>query len=133
MGDCGVVSLEGNQVEIWPTVGGLMGMEHIKHIKYILPMDGYMDQLPDCSGFGGKVVLRFGPDQVPDLHWRLANAYHAASIGQMEKENTSMSIHDMTAEAFDGVGGTSLDTETCTTQSICVSIVCSVIPNAKNQ
>ena len=37
--DYHVVSLKGNQVEVWPSIGGHTEMEHIKHVKYILPAD----------------------------------------------------------------------------------------------
>ena len=42
--------------------------------------------------------------------------------------NTSISIHDITVKTFDSVCKISLNTETCTTQSRCESIVCSIIP-----
>ena len=34
-----VVSLKGNQVEVQPLIGGPTEMKHIKHVKYILPVD----------------------------------------------------------------------------------------------
>ena len=110
-------------MEIQPAVGGPTEMKHIKHVKYILPIDKYIDQLPDYSGFGRKTMIRLNPDQIPDLHWRLANTYHTTNIGQTEIENTNVSIHEITARTFDSVCKTSLNTETCTTQSICESIV----------
>ena len=128
IGDYRVVSLKGNQVEIQPTVGGPRQMKHIKHVKYILPTDKYIDQLPDYSGFGRKATLRMNPDQIPDLHWKLVNTYHTTNIGQSEIGNISISIHDITVKTFDSMCKTSLNTETCATQSRCESIVCSVIP-----
>ena len=71
IGDYRVVSLKGNQVEIQPAVGGPTERKHIKHVKYILPTNKYIDQLPDYSGFGRKTTLRINPDQIPDLHWKL--------------------------------------------------------------
>ena len=128
VGDYRVVSLKGNQVEIQPAVGGPTEMKHIKHVKYILPTDRYIDQLLDYSGFGRKTTLRINPDQIPDLHWKLANTYHTTNIGQTEIGNTSISIHDITVKTFDSVCKTSLNTETCITQSRCKSVVCSIIP-----
>ena len=75
-----------------------------------------------------KQTLRINPDQIPDLHWKLANAYHTTNIGQSEIGNTSISIHDVTVTTFDCEHRTNLSTEMCTTQSRCESIVCSVIP-----
>ena len=76
-------------------------MKHIKHVKYILPADKYIDQLPDYSGFGRKTTLRINPDQIPDLHWKLTNTYHTTNIGQSEIGNTTISIHDITVKTFD--------------------------------
>ena len=115
-------------MEIQPAVGGSTEMKHIKHVKYILPVDKYIDKLLGYSGFGRKTILRINPDQIPDLHWKLANTYHTTNIGQSEIENTSVSIHDIPVKTFDYVCKTSLSTETCTTQSRCEPLVCSVIP-----
>ena len=104
-------------------------MKHIKHVKYILPAGKYINQLPVYSRFGRKTTLRINPDQIPDLHWKLANTYHTTNIGQIEIENINISLHEITAKTFDSICRTSLNTDTCTTQSICKSIVCSVIPN----
>ena len=114
-------------MEIQPTVGGPTEMKHIKHVKYILPTDKYIDQLPDYSGFGRKTTLRKNPDQIPDLHWKLAHTYHTTNIGQSEIEIMMISVHDITVKTF-CVCKTSLSTETCTTQSRCEPTVCSVRP-----
>ena len=128
VGDYRVVSLKGNQVEIQPAVGGPTEMKHIKHVKYILPADKYIDQLPDYFGFGRKTTLRINPDLIPDLHWKLANTYHTKNIGQMEIENTTISAHDITVKTLDCMCKTSLSTETCTTPSRHEPSVCSIIP-----
>ena len=46
-----MVALRGNQVEIQPAIGGPTEMKHIKHVKYILPADRYINQLPNYSMF----------------------------------------------------------------------------------
>ena len=84
IGDYRVVSLKGNQVEVQPANGGPTEMKHIKHVKYILPADRCINQLPDYSAFGRKTMLRMNPDYIPDLHWKLANTYHTTSIGYAE-------------------------------------------------
>ena len=33
-------------------------MKHIKHVKYILPADQYIKQIPDYSAFGRQTTLR---------------------------------------------------------------------------
>ena len=75
IGDYRVVSLKGNQVEIQPDVGGPTEMKHIKHVKYILPTDKYINQLLEYSGFGRKTTLGINPNQILDLYWNLANIY----------------------------------------------------------
>ena len=125
-GNYTVISLKGNQVEIQPAVGPTE-MKHIKHVKYILPADKYIDQLPDYSGFGRKTTLRINPDQIPDLHLKLVNSYHTTNIGQSEIGNT-ISVHYISVETFDYLCKASLNTKTCTTQSRCEPTICSVIP-----
>ena len=128
IGDYRVISLKGNQVEIQPAIGGPTEMKHIKHVKYILPTDKYIDQLLDYFGFGRKTTLRINPDQIPDLQWKLANTYHTTNVRQLELGNKTISIHDISVKTFDCVCKMSLSTETCTTQSRRKPTVCSVIP-----
>ena len=77
-------------MEIQPAVGGPTKMKHIKHVKYILPADKYINQLLDYSGFGRKTTLRINPSQIPDLHWKLTNSYHTTNIGQTDAVTTSI-------------------------------------------
>ena len=121
-----MVSLKGNQVEIQPAVGGPTEMKHIKHIKYVLPTDKYINKLPDYLSFGRKTTLRINPDQIPDLHWRLTDTYHTTNIGQPEV--TDISIHDININTFTYTCNNSLNTETCTTQSRREPLVCSILP-----
>ena len=70
-------------------------------MKYILPTDKYIDQLPDYSGFGRKTTLRLNPDLILDLHWKLANTYNTTNIGETEIENTMISVHAITVKTLD--------------------------------
>ena len=56
-------------------------MKHVKHVKYILPADQYIKQVPDNSVFGRKQHFRLNPDKIPDLLWNLADSYHTTNIG----------------------------------------------------
>ena len=38
-------------------------------------------------------MLRMNPDQIPDLHWNLANTYHTTNIGQTDPQVTCISTH----------------------------------------
>ena len=63
-----MVAIKGNQVEVRPSIGGSTEMKHVKHVKYILPADQYIKQIPDYSAFGRKTTLRLNPDKILDLH-----------------------------------------------------------------
>ena len=52
IGDFHIVSLKGNQVELIPSTGGKSKMEHISNIKYIMPAEHYISQIPDYKTFG---------------------------------------------------------------------------------
>ena len=125
IGDYRVVSLKGNQVEIQPAIEGPTEMKHIKHIKHVLPTDKYINKLPDYSGFGRKTILQINPDQILDLHWKLASSYHTTEIGQTEV--TNISIHNITIKTLTSTCNSDLSTETCTTQSRHEPL-CSLLP-----
>ena len=113
-------------MEIQPAIGGPTEMKHIKHVKYVLPTDKYINLLPNYSCFGRKTTLRINPDQIPDLHWKLINTYHTTNIGKIEvKDNT---IHDITLNTLTCASNISLSTETYTTQSRRGPLVCSILP-----
>ena len=52
IGNYRVVSIKGNQVEVRPSIGVSTEMKHIKHVKYIQPIDQYIKHIPDYSTFG---------------------------------------------------------------------------------
>ena len=79
-----MVAIKGNQVEVRPSIGGPTEMKHVKHIKYILPADWYIKQIPNYSAFGRKTTLRLNPDKIPDLHWSLTDTYHTTNIGLVD-------------------------------------------------
>ena len=76
-----MVAIRGNQVEIRPSVGGPTEMKHVKHVKYILPVDRYIKQIPDYNAFDRKTTFKLNPNKIPDLHWSLADSYHTTDIG----------------------------------------------------
>ena len=115
-------------MEIQPAVGGPTEMKHIKHVKYIPPADKYIDKLPDYSGFGRKTTLRINPNQIPDLHGKLAKSYHTTNIGQIDSVITSISVHSITVNSSDGEYKTNLGTETYTMQSRHEPLICSTMP-----
>ena len=58
----------GNQVELMPGIGGKTFKLHVTDIKYVLPADNIIAQLPDYNKFGRKTKLRLNPDNIPDLY-----------------------------------------------------------------
>ena len=111
-------------------------MKHITHVRYIIPTNRYIIQLPDYSMFGRKTALRINPDYIPDLYWKLANTYHTTSIGYAEMQDTTISVHYITVETLSYAKGdkcgewcrTALNTKTSTSQSKQEPTICSIIP-----
>ena len=69
IGDYRVVAIRGQQVELMPTHGGKTKMEHIMHVKYILPAEQLISCLPDYNKFGHHNKLQLDPKYIPDLGW----------------------------------------------------------------
>ena len=128
VGDYRVVSLKGNQIEIQPAVGGPTEMKHLKHFKYILPADKYISKLSDYSRFGRKTTLRINPEQMPHLHWKLADKYNTTGVGQLE--NTNITIHNINVKTIINTRDPCVNTRTYTMQSI-VGPRCSLLPKNK--
>ena len=81
VGDYQEVAIKGNQIEIKPSAGGPTEMKHVKHVKYILPADRYIKQLPNYNTFGRKSTLRLNSNKIHYLHLSLADSYHTTDIG----------------------------------------------------
>ena len=88
IGDYRIVSVKGNQVEIRPAEGGKTRMEHVSNVKYILPAEKYIEQLPEYENFGCKSKLRLNPDKIPDLNWKWCQKLNTTSVGQIVTINT---------------------------------------------
>ena len=116
-------------------------MKHFKHVKYILPADRYIKQVPNYSAFGRKTTLRMNPDKIPDLHWNLSNIYHTTNIGQTEPQTIWVSTQCVDIDALsytkgDRCGnwsGTNLNTNINILQSKKEPIVCFVVHIIKNK
>ena len=83
VGDYHIVSFRGNQVELIPSTGGKSKMEHISNIKYIMPAERYISQLPDYELFGRQTKLRLNLKNVLDLSWKLADTIHTQDKGKV--------------------------------------------------
>ena len=83
IGDYRIVSFKGNQVELIPSTGGRSKMEHISNIKYIMPAERYISQLPDYEIFGPQTKLHLNPNNIPDLSWKWADTVNTQDIGKV--------------------------------------------------
>ena len=76
-----VLGVCGNQIELVPATGGRTRMEHRKHVKYILPAERVISELPEYGKFGRKSKLRLDPAAIPDIKWEWMEDRHTGSIG----------------------------------------------------
>ena len=90
IGDFYIVSFKGNQVELIPSTGGKSKMEHISNIKYIIPAERYISQIPDYETFGCQTKLHLNPCNIPDLSWKWDETVHTQDIGRV---TTSQIFH----------------------------------------
>ena len=59
-------------MEIRKSEGGETSWVHIMDVKYILPVDNVIRNIPEYHNFGRKTTLRLNPDKIPNLQWNLA-------------------------------------------------------------
>ena len=83
IGDYCIVSFKGNQVKLIPSTGGKSKMGHISNIKYIMPAEQYISQLPDYEIFGRQTKLHLNPKNIPDLSWKWADTINTQDIGKV--------------------------------------------------
>ena len=109
-------------------------MKHIKHVRYVLPADKYAQHLPDYSVSRRKTTLQMNPDQIPDLHWNLANTYHTTGIGCVGTQSIDLTTHYINVitsshakgNKYGAWCGTTLNTKTSTLQSNRKTPKCSI-------
>ena len=128
IGDYHVVSIKGNQIEVRPSIGGPTEMKHMKHVKYVHPVDQYIKHVPDYSTFGRKATLRINPRDIPDVNGQLADKYHTTNIGQTTLQISTPSV-DVNTISFAGgrkynTCGTSLHINTTSIDSNIDTILC---------
>ena len=117
-----------------PSIGVPTEMKHVKHIKYILPADWYIKQIPDCSAFERKTTLRLNPDKILDLHWSLADT-HTTNIGLVDSSAMLVSTNCVDVDTLSYARGdkckewcgTTLKTNVTVLQSNRKPIVCHAI------
>ena len=53
---------------------------HITDVKYILPVNNVIANIPSYQNFGQKTTLRLNPDKVPNLHWELSTTLNTTPM-----------------------------------------------------
>ena len=94
----------------------------------------YIKHVPDYSAFGRKAALRMNPNQIPDLHWQLADMHHTTNIGRSELQISKMTTPSADVQTLSHAGGrkyenaceASLNMDTTTLNSNVNIIVCSI-------
>ena len=132
VGDFRIVSFKGNQVKLIPSTGGKSKMEHISNIKYIMPAERYISQLPDYELFGRQTKLCLNPKNIPDLSWKWADTVNTQDIG---KVTVSHIFHMDDMFTWDAVETILVNTNVytrstanlCTTVDVCKTVVSSSI------
>ena len=130
VGDYHIVSFKGNQVELIPSTGGKSKMEHISNIKYIMPAERYISQLPDYELFGHQTKLRFNPSNIPDLSWKWADTINTQYIGKVTVSHIFHLDDLLTQDDVDTIlVNTNVHTHStanlCTTINACKTVVSS--------
>ena len=76
-------------------------------MKYIMPAERYISQIPDYETFGCQTKLRLNPHNITDLSWKWAETVHTQNIGRV---TTSQIFHVnvQSAEKIEQVVKTSL-------------------------
>ena len=76
-----VLKMVGNQVKLVPATGGKSRREYKKHVKYILPAEKIISDMPEYERFGRRSKLRLAPSVIPDLGQEWTEDLHTQDIG----------------------------------------------------
>ena len=90
-----IVSFKGNQVEIMPQNGGSTHLVHISDVKYIMPVDSIIQQLPDFPQLGRKTKYNLNPDHIIDLNWCLATTINTNPLTTLTTTSTINPINSL--------------------------------------
>ena len=130
IGDYRIVSFKGNQVKLIPSTGGRSKMEHISNIKYIMPAERYISQLPDYEIFGPQTKLHLNPKNIPDLSWKWADTINTWDIGKVTVSHIFHMDNLLTQDVIETIlVNTNVYTHStnnlCTTVDVCKTVVSS--------
>ena len=107
VGDFRIVCFKVNQVELIPSTEGKSKMEHISNIKYIMPAECYISQIPDYETFGRQTKLCLNPCNIPNLSWKWAETVHTQDVDRVTTSQI-FNVNVQSAEKIEQVVKTSL-------------------------
>ena len=93
VGNYWIVSFKGNQIEVHKSEGGETSWVHITDVKYILPVDNVIRNIPKYHNFGRKTTLRLNPDKIPDLQWNLTITLNTTPTLTMQQSDICADIN----------------------------------------
>ena len=132
IGDYCIVSFKGNQVELIASTGGRSKVEHTSNIKYIMPAERYISQLPDYEIFHQQTKLCLNPKNIPDLSWKWTDTINTQDIGNVMVSHIFHMDNLLTQDAVEKIlvntnVYTHSTTNLCTTVDVCKTVVSSSI------
>ena len=93
VGNYQIVPFRGNQVEVHKSKGGETNWVHITDVKYILPVDNVIKNIPEYHNFGRKTTLRLNSDKIPDLQWNLATTLNTTPTLIIQQSDICVEIN----------------------------------------
>ena len=87
------MQFDGNQIHMIPGEGGTPRWTHVTDVKYVLPVDAVLDQMPSVSQAGRLSKVNIHPLREPDLGWSLAttlNTVHTNTTNTSSLANTQV-------------------------------------------
>ena len=105
-------------------------MEHISNIKYLMPAEQYISQLPDYEIFGRQTKLCLNPKNIPDLSWKWAGTVNTQDIGKMTVSHIYhmddfLTHHDVDTILVNTSVYTHSTNNLCTTVGVCKTVISS--------
>ena len=73
--------------------GGGTTWVHITDVKYILPVNNVVANLPNYHNFGQKPTLQLNLDKIPNLHWELSKTLNMTPTLTTQQSVMSVSIN----------------------------------------
>ena len=105
-------------------------MEHISNIKYIMPAEQYISQLPDYEIFGRQTILHLNPKNIPDLSWKWPDTINMQDRDKMTESHIYhmddfLIHHDLNTILVNTSVYTHSTNNLCKTVDVCKTVISS--------